>query len=172
MNKLWGVAVLSLWPVLLFAQADEPGATETAPEAHQQMQQMQQMQAQMERIRATEDPEERERLLREHMQSMHAGMMMMGEMMRGGMNTGAGPERHGQMQRCAQRDTECRMDEMQEREQMMGQRMNMMQMMMQQMTEQMMQRHAVPADEPSQPETGAGANRSVAPDEPEDREHH
>jgi len=174
MKKSWGL-VLSFWPVLLFAQADEP-APQTTPQTQQQMQQMQsrmqQMQEQMERIQSTQDPEERERLLREHMQSMHAGMMTMGQMMGGGMGRGPGPGSQGQMPQCAAGDTECRMDRMQQGQQMMGQRMAMMQMMMQQMTEQMMQRHAVPADEPSQPETGGGANRSVTPNESEDQEEH
>jgi hypothetical protein len=102
----------------------------------QQMQtRMQTMRDQMARIHATEDPEERQRLMQEHMQSMHEGMMMMGQMMRGPMSQGEKPQ-------CRQADTECRMNQMQMQHQMMGQRIAMMQQMMEQMMEQMMQRRA------------------------------
>ena len=76
--------------------------------------QMKQMQAQMEKIRATSDPKERQRLLAEHMKAMHEGMGMMQGMMGGGMGMGMGPG---------------------PRADAMEKRMDMMQMMMQQMME-------------------------------------
>jgi hypothetical protein len=50
--------------------------------------QMQAMREQMARIRAAADPEDRQRLMPEHMHSMHEGMMTMNEMMRGAMAPG------------------------------------------------------------------------------------
>jgi hypothetical protein len=92
---------------------------------------MQTMQAQMDRIHATQDPEERQRLMDEHMRSMREGMSMMGEMMRGGM--GSGGSRTGETGHCAQSDMQCRMQGMQAQQGMTEQRMGMMQMMMEQM---------------------------------------
>jgi 2-methylcitrate dehydratase PrpD len=98
---------------------------------------MQAMQALMERIQATEDPEERRRFMQEHMQSMRQGMMTMGEMMRVPMGQGAG--RGGRAGQCGQGDTNCRMEQMQIEQRMMGQNMGMMRQMMQQMMEHMQQ---------------------------------
>jgi hypothetical protein len=102
------------------------------PQMQQMQSRMQAMREQMARIHATADPEERQRLMQEHMQSMHEGMMTMNEMMRGAMAP-------GQARECQQTDTECRMNQMQTQQQMMGQRMGMMQQMMEQMVEQMTQ---------------------------------
>lgn len=71
---------------------------------------------QMEKIRATSDPKERQQLMRDHMQSMQDNMKMMHGM--------SGPMTMGDMMK---------------RHAMMEQRMDMMQMMM----EQMMQRDQV-----------------------------
>jgi hypothetical protein len=101
------------------------------PQMQQMQSRMQAMREQMARIHATADPEERQRLMQQHMQSMHEGMMTMNEMMRG-----ATP---GQERECQQTDTECRMNQMQTQQQMMGQRMGMMQQMMEQMVERMTQ---------------------------------
>jgi hypothetical protein len=117
------------------AQESEQEGTQPTPQTEQlrQMQtRMQGMREQMARIHATEDPEERQRLMQEHMQSMHEGMMMMGQMMRG-------PMAQRQPRQCQEGDAECRMNQMQMQQQMMGQRMGMMQEMMEQMMEQMMQ---------------------------------
>ena len=130
-----------LFSVLVFlslgglAQESEQEGTQPTPQTEQlrQMQtRMQGMREQMARIHATEDPEERQRLMQEHMQSMHEGMMMMGQMMRG-------PMAQRQPRQCQEGDAECRMNQMQMQQQMMGQRMGMMQQMMEQMMEQMMQ---------------------------------
>lgn len=93
-------------------------------------QRMQEMREQMARIHETQDPEERQRLMRQHMESMHQAMAAMQEAMRT-----QGGER--QRQQCAQGDAGCQVEQLQMQQQMMGQRMGMMQMMMQQMMEQM-----------------------------------
>ena len=133
------------WAFSCAAQpASEAQPSAQAPPAMQQMQgQMHDMQALMERIHNTEDPQERHRLMREHMEAMQQGMTMMGQMMRGQGDVPMQPRE------CAQGDTECRMQRMQGQHQMMNQRMNMMQMMMEQMMGQMTQRDAEePATKP------------------------
>jgi len=73
------ILLLALIAHPIFAQAPE---NQSAPQIPQQMQQrMQTMQEQMARLHETTDPAERRRLMQEHMQSMHEGMMMMGDMM-------------------------------------------------------------------------------------------
>jgi periplasmic protein CpxP/Spy len=127
------------------------GGAATPPQSQQdqqmqmQMQQMQQMEgrmqamrALMERIQNTKDPEERQRLLDEHAQSMQQGMMTMGRMMPGP----GGGQRQGEQ--CAETDAACQMQRMQDQQQMMGQHMGMMRMMMEQMMGQMVQREAQP----------------------------
>jgi hypothetical protein len=91
----------------------------------------------MEQIQATEDPEERRRLMQEHMQNMRQGMMMMDEAMRGPMVRDGGGG--APMRQCPQGDTECRMEQMQMQQRMMGQNMGMMHQLMQQMMEHMQQ---------------------------------
>jgi len=144
--------VLSSLPLVLAAQApDEQSETDTGtmPQMQQMQSRMQAMHEQMARIHATEDPEERQRLMQEHMQNMHEGMTMMGQMMRG-------PMAQGQTRQCQQDDTECRMSQMQMQQQMMGQRMGMMQQMMEQMMEQMMQGRVLGTPEaPEAPDAGA-----------------
>ncbi len=76
---------------------------------------MKEMRQEMERIHRTDDPEERGRLMREHMEMMHEGMGGMRGMM--GMGMGKSAEEHRQM---------------------MERRMDMMQEMMEQMMEHMM----------------------------------
>lgn len=131
MKKLLILSIFMMFSSALFAQATEPGTLADAPmmQGMEQMQaRMQAMRAKMAQIQATEDPEERQRLMREHMQSMHESMTMMSEMMGGAMA-------QGQMEQCQQGDGECRMDQMEKQQQMMGQRMGMMQEIMQQMLE-------------------------------------
>lgn len=140
-----GICLLSL-----AALAQQPGrgagagprgtgqpATQMPHAQMQHLEQMQQMQArmeamhqQMEQIQATSDRAQRQRLMREHLQSMQQGMTMMGEMMHGGP-----PESSAQ---CADGDTSCRMEQMQSRQEIMNQQMGMMQQMIQQMVEQQM----------------------------------
>jgi periplasmic protein CpxP/Spy len=79
---------------------------------------MREMNEMMARIHRSDDPEERARLMREHMEMMGKGMAGMRGMMGKGM--GMSPE---------------------QRQQMMEERMDMMQEMMEQMMEHMMARH-------------------------------
>jgi hypothetical protein len=120
-------------------QQDQPMQMQMQMQQMQQMEsRMQAMRALMERIQNTKDPEERQRLLDEHAQSMQQGMMMMGRMMPA---PGGGQRQGGQ---CAETDAACQMQRMQNQQQMMGQHMGMMRMMMEQMMGQMMQREAQP----------------------------
>lgn len=137
MKASWLLTVSLLLPATLLAQAPAPETSTQPPTAQEMQSRMQQMSEQMARIHGTQDPAERQRLMQEHMQSMNAGMTMMGQMMRGGM----GPGRQGgaQGQQCKPDDAACRLDKMQGQQDMMNGRMGMMQMMMQQMTEHMMQ---------------------------------
>jgi hypothetical protein len=112
---------------------------------------MQKMQAQMQEIKATKDPEKRRELMREHRQSMHEGMMMMGQMGsmsgmgnmgnmggmgKGMMSGGGGPKGAMHDMACKDDDTQCqRMQAMEQRQGAMEERMQMMQQMMQQMME-------------------------------------
>ncbi len=83
------------------------------------MDNMNKMQEQMQQIMRTQDPTERERLLKEHMQAMQQQMKMMG----GGMMMGG--------------DKPANRMPPEKRMQMMEQRMDMMQKMMEQMLQQM-----------------------------------
>jgi hypothetical protein len=144
---LVALSLLALTSVCAAQPANDHQPSTAAPPGMQQMQgRMQDMQALMDRIHKTEDPQERQRLMHEHMQSMQQGMMMMGQMMR------AQGDAPAQGRECAQGDTECRMQRMQGQQQMMNQRMGMMQMMMEQMMGQMMQRNAeAPSPKPGDP---------------------
>ena len=106
------------------------------------------MQALMERLRGTQDPAERQRLMSEHMRLMREGMAAMGPMMpMGPMMHGAPRDQNGERP-CADNDTQCRMQRMQMQQGMMSQHMSMMQMMMQQMMEHMTQQDAAGAPAP------------------------
>jgi hypothetical protein len=96
-------AALAAQPLVSAAQVEKPAAKPRAgmqvdPKMQQQMtDRMKTMQAQMEKIRQTTDPKEREKLLAEHMKSMQEGMQMMRGMgggmmgmMGGGMGAGMG----------------------------------------------------------------------------------
>jgi hypothetical protein len=135
MKASWLLAIPLFLPVALLAQDPPPApeANTTAPTPQDLQNRMQQMSEQMARIHGTQDPAERQRLMQEHMQSMNAGMMMMGQTMRGGMGPG-----RAQGQQCKPDDAACRLDRMQAQQDMMSGRMGMMQMMMQQMTEHML----------------------------------
>ena len=91
----------------------------------QMMDRVKEMQAQMDKIRQTNDPKEREKLLAEHMKSMQDGMQMM-RGTGGGMMGMMGGGQRGSGGQSAQ---------------MMERRMDMMQMMMEQVMQhqQMMQ---------------------------------
>jgi hypothetical protein len=88
----------------------------------QMMERMKTMHAQMDKIRQTADPKEREKLMAEHMKTMQEGMQMMQGMgggMMGMMGGGQGP-------------------------QMMEGRMDMMQMMMEQMMQHLQMQEGAP----------------------------
>lgn len=126
------ILLLAVFSAATLAQEQGNGNGRRMPqmEQMQQMQgRMQAMQEQMARIHETEDPAERQRLMQEHMESMHQGMMTMGQMMQRGMAGNA-------MAPCDDGDTQCQMNRMQMSQRMMAQQMGMMHQMM----EQMMQR--------------------------------
>ena len=85
---------------------------------------MKAMQAQMDKIRNTTDPKERQKLMQEHMQAMQENMKAMHGM--GGMGGKKGDMKEGDMMK---------------HHEMMGKRIDMMEMMMEQMMrrDQMMQ---------------------------------
>ncbi len=94
----------------------------------QMVERMKLMQAQMDKLRQTTDPKEREKLLAEHMKSMHEGMQMMrgaGGGMMGMMGGGQAAGGQGM--------------------QMMEGRMDMMQMMMEQMMQHQQMMMQLPA---------------------------
>jgi len=114
----------------------------------QMWQRMQQMHEQMDKIRATKDPKERDKLLREHFESMQQGMGTMrgmGPMMGGrgmmGPGAGKGPGGGGMMGRGfgsgPYAPSECGKagDPAARRDCMLDERMDMMQGMMDQMME-------------------------------------
>lgn len=135
MNKI-GWVLLSL--AFATGLAAQPPGGQTGDAGMGQMQQrMHAMQEQMARIHATSDPQERQRLMQEHMQSMSQGMAMMGRMMQ---QPAAGADADETATRCRGDDTECRMRQMQDRQGRMEQRFGLMQQMMQQMMDHMMSR--------------------------------
>jgi hypothetical protein len=148
MGRITYVLAAAFLPLAALAQGP---AIPQVEQMAQMQKNMDAMHEQMARIHATQDPQERQRLMHEHMQNMHQGMMMMGQ-----MGQGEAPRP------CAAGDTECRMNQMQTQQQMMGQRMGMMQQMMQQMMEQMA---AGQATEPAgSAEAPASPTAPAAPD--------
>jgi hypothetical protein len=132
---------VSLWPLATVAQHDHPagGATEhreqaeAPPAAHGSMHEhMDTMREQMARIRATEDPTERERLMQEHMRSMEEHMRTM--MARA---PSSGDSDEAPATRCANGDMQCRMRELESREQTRAQSMSSMEERMTQMQDMM-----------------------------------
>jgi hypothetical protein len=123
--------LLSIWMLSSAAALAQPAGRGVSPGTRLQMRQqvqagIEQMQQHMDRIRATEDPEERQRLMHDHMQDMHTNMMTMREMM-GTSDAGAA---------CAAGDVSCRLEELQIEQTMMQQMMHqMMEHMMQHMSE-------------------------------------
>ncbi len=139
-------AALAVQPLTAAAQtsADKPAAKPRAgmqmdPKLQQQMvDRLKDMQAQMDKIRQTSDPKEREKLLAEHMKSMEEGMQMMRGMgggTMGMMGGGAG----GGMMGGGQRGSGGQSPQMLER------RMDMMQMMMEQMMQHQEMMQQAPA---------------------------
>jgi hypothetical protein len=107
---------------------------------------MTKMQSQMEKVHATTDPKERQKLMHAHMQAMQANMAMMGAMgkpmkMDDGQAKGAAasgdksvPGNKGMMS-----------GDMMQHHQMMEERMGMMQMMMDQMLQHQQVMETMPA---------------------------
>jgi hypothetical protein len=81
MRRLRSLVTLSI--IACAASAQEPDEGTATPQMREMRATMEHMHEQMARIRATDDSAEREGLMREHMESMHRGMMMMGGMMHG-----------------------------------------------------------------------------------------
>jgi hypothetical protein len=139
-------AAFAAQPLVAAAQAEKPS---TEPRAgmqvdsktqQQTLERMKTMQAQMEKIRQTTDPKEREKLLAEHMKSMQEGMQMMRGMgggmmgmMGGGMGAGMGGGTTGSPRGSGPQSA-----------QMMQDRMDMMQMMMEQMMQHDQMRQQTP----------------------------
>ena len=146
------VSSLLVLPLLVsaaFAQGPDKGQSPRSgspPQMAQMQAQMTNMQQLMSQIHSTKDPQERARLMQQHMQSLEHGMSMMGQMMHSPMGQSQGAQ-------CAQNDSQCQMHEMQMQQNMMGQRMGMMQMMMQQMMEHMSMGPGAQTPEP-QPKKG------------------
>ena len=132
MRKQSLLVALALLPIAALGQETPGAAEQTTPQTQQMQSSMQAMHEEMARIHASQDPAERQRLLQEHMQSMHQGMMVMGQMM-GPM--GMGPR--GPTQQCGQADAQCQIGQMQRQQEAMGQRMMMMHQMMGQMMQHM-----------------------------------
>ena len=138
-------ATLAAQPLAGAAQSQEkPAAKPRAgmqmdPKLQQQMiERLKTMQAEMAKIRETSDPQERQKLLAEHMKTMQEGMQAMGGMgggmmgrMGGGGMMGGGATMGGKGGRP-------------QSPQMMEQRMDMMQMMMDQMMEHMQMMQPAP----------------------------
>jgi len=116
-------------------------AAQPAPGVQQMEGRMRDMQALMDRIHNTKDPQERQRLMHEHMQAMEQGMTMLERMMRGRDDDQA------QTRECAQADTECRIQRMQGQQQMMNQHMSMMRRMMGQLMQHDTEEPAVKPDD-------------------------
>lgn len=137
-------ASLAAQPLVGAAQSqDKPAAKPRAgqmdPKLQEQMTaRMKAMQVQMDKIRQTRDPKEREKLLAEHMKSMEEGMRLM-RGMGGGMMGGIGDGRMtsgGAMMGGKGGGAQS--------PQMMENRMDMMQMMMDQMMEHMQMMQPAP----------------------------
>ncbi|NIO39369.1 MAG: hypothetical protein GTO41_03690 [Burkholderiales bacterium] len=78
---LIGIAVVFFAGPMLLAGEPESESPKTSEATTEQLHShMQKMQEQMQRIRATNDPTEREQMMREHMQTMHEGMAIMASM--------------------------------------------------------------------------------------------
>ena len=102
---------------------------------------MKKMQQQMEKIRATADPKERQRLMQEHMQAMQENMKSMRGM---GGPTMMGGGQYGGMRMDGKKGGMPEGDMLKHHE-MMEKRMDMMQMMMEQMMQRDQMMQSMPA---------------------------
>ena len=129
------------------AQDTKPAAAKPAMsmDMDKHMSQMQEkmktMQGQMDKIRKTTDPKERQKLMQEHMQTMQANMEMMRSM---GGPMMMGSDKRGGMMMGGKKDGMTDGD-MMKRHDMMEKRMDMMQMMMEQMMQRDQMMQSMPA---------------------------
>lgn len=109
---------------------DWSGAQSTAPPAPDTQQSVQKMQQQMDEIVASKDPQVRQKLLQEHMQTMQQAM----KAMRGTADPAAKAQgQHGGMPMRGKSGGMASADEMKARQDTMEKRMDTMMMMMEQM---------------------------------------
>ena len=128
-------------PVVSAQEQSAPTKPAMSMDMDKHMSQMQEkmkaMQAQMNTIRSTTDPKERQQLMQEHMQAMQENMKMMrgmgGPMMMGAAGDGS-PMKGGMMG-----------GDPKQRQEMMEKRMDMMQMMMEQMMQHDQAMESMPA---------------------------
>ena len=141
------LTVATLSAPVAFAQDTKPAPAKPAMsmDMDKQMPQMQEkmkaMQAQMDKIRKTSDPKERQKLMQDHMQAMQENMKTMhgmgGPMMKGGGD-------HAGMKMDAKKDG-MKGGDMMKHHAMMEGRMDMMQMMMEQMMQRDQMMQSMPA---------------------------
>ena len=131
-------------PIVLAQEKSAPAkpamSKDMEGETGQMQEKMKAMQGQMDRIRATTDPKERQKLMQEHMQSMQDNMKTMrgmgGPTMMGGQHGGmAMGDKKGGMKD----------GDMMKHHAMMEKRMDMMQMMMEQMMQHDQMMGSMPA---------------------------
>jgi len=131
------------------AQQTAPNVTEFDKQAAQVQEYMQKMQGQMDKLRQTQDPQERQKLLEEHWTTMQSSMGMMQGMMGPGMmgpgmmapgmkgGAAGGPMMGGHMMMgwhdVGSYYSKLTPEQMKQRQYMMGRYMGMQQMMMNQM---------------------------------------
>jgi len=129
-------------PIVSAQEKAAPTKPAISMDTDKQMPQMQEnmkkMQQQMEKLRATTDPKERQKLMQEHMQTMQENMKAMRGMggptmmgMMGSKPSATGPGMMG--------------GDPKQQQEMMGRRMDMMQMMMEQMMQHDQMRESMPA---------------------------
>jgi len=129
-------------PIVSAQEKSAPAKPAMSMDMDKQMPRMQEnMQTQMDKIRKTTDPKERQKLMQEHMQAMQENMKAMrgmgGPMMKGGAEDGGmmmGGKKGGMME-----------GDMMKRHAMMEKRMDMMQMMMEQMMQHDQMMESMPA---------------------------
>ena len=131
-------------PIVSAQEKSAPAKPAMSMDMDKQMPQMQEkmkaMQGQMDKVRKTTEPKERQKLMQEHMQAMQENMKMM-RGMGGPMMTGGG--QHGGMM-MGKKDGMTDGD-MMKRHEMMEKRMDMMQMMMEQMMQRDQAMQSMPA---------------------------
>lgn len=130
------------------AMQKKPVASDMEKQFDASQAQMKKMIAQMDKIRQTRDPKERQRLMQEHLQTMHEGAQAMrgtgGGMMMNMMDCPMMGDK-GSTQGCPMMGASTGKMEPGKRMDMMEKRMDMMQMMMEQMIERETQKSSTPS---------------------------